>query len=64
MHDLCWSVWWTGKCSAVQILAVLDRMDLLDYDKVASYVASLQQVCLQQADSKNTKTQAPLGPCV
>ena len=29
--------------SAVQILAVLDRMDVLDYDKVASYVASLQQ---------------------
>jgi hypothetical protein len=33
-----------GQCSAVQILAVLNRMDLLDYDKVASYVASLQQV--------------------
>jgi hypothetical protein len=30
--------------SAVQILAVLDRMDVLDYDKVAAYVASLQQV--------------------
>ena len=32
------------RCSAVQILAVLDRMDVLDFDKVAAYVASLQQV--------------------
>ena len=29
--------------SAVQILALLDRMDLLDYDAVANYVAGLQQ---------------------
>ena len=33
-----------GGGSAVQILAVLDRMDVLDFEKVASYVASLQQV--------------------
>jgi geranylgeranyl transferase type-2 subunit beta len=29
--------------SAVQILAILDRMDLLDRDEVAGYVAGLQQ---------------------